>query len=148
MVSQPTLHVDVILQSAEEISSLPSDDGSHPSNSIGWATVLECLTAVSPTSPLYSAEPWPENPWRPEKRYKDTLKNYPRNDHINISNWEDLAADRPLWRCRTHQATACFETDLLNEAEKRQRRKEERNQEQASLPHGSSCPHDIKISRS
>lgn len=40
---------------------------------------------------------------------------------LKVTNWENLAADRPLL-CRViHRATACFKSDgLLNYAEKRQ----------------------------
>ena len=59
------------------------------------------------------------------QRFKDTAKHNMKKGDININTWEDMAADRLLWRRSIHQVAACFKTDrLLHEAEKRQRRKD------------------------
>ena len=81
------------------------------------------------------------------KRFKDTAKHYTKKGRININTWEDMAADRLLWRRSIHQAAARFETDrLLHEAEKRQSRKEEMSQHlHIFLPPGTSCPQCNKI---
>ena len=39
------------------------------------------------------------------KRIKDTAKHYLENGRININTWEDMAADRLLWRRSIHQAS-------------------------------------------
>ena len=85
------------------------------------------------------------------KRLKDTAKHYKKKGHININTWEDTAVDRLLWCRSIHQAAARFETDrLLQEAEKRQRRKEREMSQHLHifLPPGTSCPHCNKICKS
>ncbi|KAI0226435.1 hypothetical protein LSAT2_023019 [Lamellibrachia satsuma] len=85
------------------------------------------------------------------KRLKDTAKHYMKKGHININTWEDMDADRLLWRRSIHQAPAHFETDrLLHEAEKRQRRKEREMSQHLHifLPLRTSCPHSNKICKS
>ena len=47
------------------------------------------------------------------KRFKDTAKQYMKKGHININTWEDMAADRLLWRRSIHQTAPDFETDLV-----------------------------------
>ena len=84
---------------------------------------------------------------------KKDLKTQPNTTQrsININTWEDMAADRLLWRCSIHQAAARFETDyLLREAEKQQRRKKREMSQHLHvfLPPGPPCPHSNKICKS
>ena len=81
------------------------------------------------------------------KRFKDTAKHYMKKGHININTWEDMAADRLLWRCSIHQAVVRFETDrLFHEVAKRQRRKKREMSQHLHifLPPGTSCPTAIR----
>ena len=84
------------------------------------------------------------------KGFKDNAKDHPKKGHININTWEDMTADRLLWRRSVHQASAPFETDrLLHEAEKRHRRKEREMSQRLHivLPPGT-CPHCNEICKS
>ena len=80
-----------------------------------------------------------------------TRKHYWNKGHIKINTWEDMAADRLLWRRSIHQAAARFDTDrLLHEVEKRQRRNEKEMSQKLHifLPPATSCPHCNKICKS
>ena len=102
-----------------------------------------------PSSTILPADSWLRTRGGLRKRFKDTAKHYTKKGHININTWEDMAADRLLWRRSVHQAAARFETDrLLHEAEKQQRRKEREKSQHIFLPSGTSRPYCNKIYKS
>ena len=70
---------------------------------------------------------------RPKLRYKDVVKKDMKDLGINIADWEDEAADRPIWRATLTRQLKEGE-EKLREAwtEKRQRRKEEKDHPQTT----------------
>nr|VZI25662.1 unnamed protein product [Spirometra erinaceieuropaei] len=58
------------------------------------------------------------------RRYKDTLKSYLKRLHINPTNWEELARDRPTWRRTVKTGAAIYEANRIAAAKvKREVRK-------------------------
>ena len=65
---------------------------------------------------------------RPQLRYKDVCKRDMKPLDINTESWEDLAADRMMWRSTLNQHLKTGEEKLVNaEVGKRARRKERNN---------------------
>nr|VZI48144.1 unnamed protein product [Spirometra erinaceieuropaei] len=76
------------------------------------------------------------------RRYKDTLKSSLKRLHINPTNWEDLARDRPIWRRTVKTGAAIYEANRIAAAKlKREARKSQlrpiRNAAAQPLP---TCP--------
>nr|VZI38164.1 unnamed protein product [Spirometra erinaceieuropaei] len=58
------------------------------------------------------------------RRYKDTLKSSLKRLHINPTNWEELARDRPTWRRTVKTGAAIYEANRIAAAKaKREARK-------------------------
>nr|VZH95819.1 unnamed protein product [Spirometra erinaceieuropaei] len=58
------------------------------------------------------------------RRYKDTLKSSLKRLHINPTNWEELARDRPTWRRTVKTGAAIYEANRIAAAKvKREVRK-------------------------
>nr|VZI51724.1 unnamed protein product [Spirometra erinaceieuropaei] len=58
------------------------------------------------------------------RRYKDTLKSSLKRLHINPTNWEELARDRPTWRRTVKAGAAIYEANRIAAAKvKREVRK-------------------------
>nr|VZI33164.1 unnamed protein product [Spirometra erinaceieuropaei] len=79
------------------------------------------------------------------RRYKDTLKSSLKRLHINPTNWEELARDRPTWRRTVKTGAAIYEANRIAAAEvKREVRKSQlrqiRNAAAQPLP---TCPRSI-----
>nr|VZI45265.1 unnamed protein product [Spirometra erinaceieuropaei] len=79
------------------------------------------------------------------RRYKDTLKSSLKRLHINPTNWEELARDRPTWRRTVKTGAAIYEANRIAAAKvKREVRKSQlrpiRNAAAQSLP---TCPRSI-----
>nr|VZI24423.1 unnamed protein product [Spirometra erinaceieuropaei] len=75
-------------------------------------------------------------------RYKDTLKSSLKRLHINPTNWEELARDRPTWRRTVKTGAAIYEANRIAAAKvKREVRKSQlrpiRNAAAQPLP---TCP--------
>nr|VZI11177.1 unnamed protein product [Spirometra erinaceieuropaei] len=47
------------------------------------------------------------------RRYMDTLKSSLKRLHINPTNWEDLAHDRPTWRRTVRTGAAIYEANRI-----------------------------------
>ncbi|KAM7398725.1 hypothetical protein PAMP_018042 [Pampus punctatissimus] len=61
----------------------------------------------------------------PKKWYKDCLKKALTSSNIDPQQWSTLAADRDVWRHKTHQDASSFEANRqVTLIEKRRRRKE------------------------
>nr|VZI49402.1 unnamed protein product [Spirometra erinaceieuropaei] len=76
------------------------------------------------------------------RRYKDTLKSSLKRLHINPTNWEELARDRPTWRRTVKTGAAIYEANRIAAAKvKREVRKSQlrpiRNAAAQPLP---TCP--------
>nr|VZI16231.1 unnamed protein product [Spirometra erinaceieuropaei] len=76
------------------------------------------------------------------RRYKDTLKSSLKRLHINPTNWEELARDRPTWRRTVKTGAAIYEANRIAAAKaKREARKSQlrpiRNAAAQPLP---TCP--------
>nr|VZI45812.1 unnamed protein product [Spirometra erinaceieuropaei] len=76
------------------------------------------------------------------RRYKDTLKSSLKRLHINPTNWEELARDRPTWRRTVKAGAAIYEAHRIAAAKvKREVRKSQlrpiRNAAAQALP---TCP--------
>nr|VZI09432.1 unnamed protein product [Spirometra erinaceieuropaei] len=76
------------------------------------------------------------------RRYKDTLKSSLKHLHINPTNWEELARDRPTWRRTVKTGAAIYEANRIAAAQvKREVRKSQlrpiRNAAAQPLP---TCP--------
>ena len=73
---------------------------------------------------------------RQKKRYKDTLKESPKDFGIESSSWEKKASDRTTWRRLTTQGAKSYERKRLDEAKiKRAQRK---SRDTSAAP--SDCP--------
>ena len=73
---------------------------------------------------------------RPQLRYKDVCKRDLKALDINTSSWEDLAADRMMWRSTLNQHLKTGEKKLVNaEAGRRARRKEHNNSNRPETNH-------------
>nr|VZI36232.1 unnamed protein product [Spirometra erinaceieuropaei] len=58
------------------------------------------------------------------RRYKDTLKSSLKRLQINLTNWEELARDRPTWRRTVQTGAAIYEANRIAAAKaKREARK-------------------------
>ncbi|BHF68919.1 hypothetical protein SprV_0301196000 [Sparganum proliferum] len=76
---------------------------------------------------------------RPIRRYKDTLKSSLKHLQINLTNWEELALDRPTWRRTVKTGAAIYEANRIADAKvKREARKSQvrplRNADAQPLP--------------
>ena len=73
---------------------------------------------------------------RPQLRYKDVCKRDMKALDINTDSWENLAADRMMWRCTLNQHLKTGEKKLVNaEAGRRARRKERSNSNTPETTH-------------
>ena len=72
----------------------------------------------------------------PQLRYKDVCKRDMKALDINIESWEDLAADRAMWRRTLNQHLKSGEEKLVNaEVGKRACRKERKNSNRPETTH-------------
>nr|VZH94992.1 unnamed protein product [Spirometra erinaceieuropaei] len=81
------------------------------------------------------------------RRYKDTLKSSLKRLHINPTNWEELARDRPTWRRTVKTGAAIYEANRIAAAKvKREVRKSQlrpiRNAAAQPLP---TCPRSVAV---
>ncbi len=53
------------------------------------------------------------------KRYKDSFKSTLKTCHIEHSNWEETALDRPKWRRLTKVGVASYEVERIAEAKRK-----------------------------
>ena len=73
---------------------------------------------------------------RPQLRYKDVCKRDMKALDINTDSWEDLAADRMMWRSTLNQHLKTGGKKLVNaEAGRRARRKEHNNSNRPQTTH-------------
>ena len=73
---------------------------------------------------------------RPQLRYKDVCKRDMKALDINTESWEDLAADRMMWRSTLNQHLKTGEKKLvIAEAGRRARRKERNNSNRPKTTH-------------
>ena len=73
---------------------------------------------------------------RPQLLYKDVCKRDMKALDINTDSWEDLAADRMMWRSTLNQHLKTREKKLVNaEAGRRARRKERNNSNRPETTH-------------
>ena len=73
---------------------------------------------------------------RPRVRYKGVCKRNMKAPDINTESWEDLAADRMMWRSTQNQHLKSGEEKLVNaEVGKRARRKERNNSNRSKTKH-------------
>ena len=77
-----------------------------------------------------------ENQSRPHLNYKELCKRDNKELNINTESWENLAADRMMWRSTLNQHLKSGEEKLLNaEVGKKIRRKERNNSSRAETTH-------------
>nr|VZI51952.1 unnamed protein product [Spirometra erinaceieuropaei] len=69
------------------------------------------------------------------RRYKDNLKSSLKRLHINPTNWEELARDRPTWRRKVKTGAAIYEANRIAAAKaKREARKSQSGPMSTDIP--------------
>ena len=53
------------------------------------------------------------------KRFKDSLKAYLKDFNIDITTWENVASDRPVWRSMIHKGALHSEVQRSNAAKEK-----------------------------
>ena len=56
---------------------------------------------------------------RQRKRFKDSLKAYLKDFNIDITTWENVASDRPVWRSMIHKGALHSEVQRSNAAKEK-----------------------------
>ena len=81
---------------------------------------------------------WKRSKGSPQLRYKDVCKTDMKALDINTDSWEDLAADRMMWRSTLNQHLKTGEKKLVNaEVRRRTCRKERNNSNRSETTHKS-----------